>query len=113
MRPFVEKVQVDIANRGKEPVGIISLPSLTVREVEAKSVPKRDFDIRNEHGKEAAGPQWRHRRRTVCIEEAFDSHGVGMKGAHHDTGTPAYTRGVCSQTAMRFVMLTGQKPFKI
>ncbi len=111
MCAFVEEVQVDIAQCGQEPVGIVPLPARAVCKVETQTVAERQLRPREERRKETAFSQRFERDGLSTGQNTLSRRGVRVESADHHPLLPAFATSVRPQDAVGIVVVARQQPF--
>jgi hypothetical protein len=99
MRALVEEVDVDVAYRREEAVGILALPRGAVLEVEAHLVGQGERSARQDRREEPAIALALHLER-ITLDDQVAARRRGMERPHHD----AAGHRMRAQDAMRLVM---------
>ena len=80
MRAFAEEVEVEIAERRQEAIGVASLPRCSVAEAEAQAIVARRAHRREERGEQPASLRFQSSP-SIALQQALTRHRVGVKRA--------------------------------
>ena len=115
MRAFVEQMQVDVAQRGKKPIGIAALPRRAVHVRETQTVGLRQVHPGHERAVEI-GQAFGFTLElddSAIVEQALHSGGVGGKRAYENTAFAAERDWVRTEDRVRAGVLTGEQAAQV
>ncbi len=109
VRPLADEVQVDLAKRRAEPIRVVQLPRVAVRELEADAVRELSgSQVGDVRGPQAVADPFHRRRGAVRCNEGCGA-GIGVEGSHHRPTTVL----VGPENRVRVVVLAASEPVRL
>jgi hypothetical protein len=108
MRPLVEEMQIDVAERGRKAVRVVTLPDGAGGEVEAQPIAHRERES-GDHDREQIGGLALHRDRLLAGEHDLGAFGVRLSRADDDALDAVEARRMRAEQTMRIAVTPGEK----